>query len=193
MRMSGMTIRIAVLVAAGSLIAGPGCETKPAPKPTGGGGTVANSDRAVPTDAAKSPEKHADDHDHGHGHTHTAPHGGTLIALGDHFAHLEFVLAADTGKLTIYVLDGEAEKPIRVAHPELNLSIRKPGDAAELELTLPAIANALTGEKSGDTSEFSVTDERLKGVKEFQGTLKKLTVKGKDHVDLAIPFPKGNE
>ena len=52
-----------------------------------------------------------DTHEH---HEHTAPHGGALVGLGKEFAHVELVLEKATGKLTGYVLDGEAEKPVRL-------------------------------------------------------------------------------
>ncbi len=39
-----------------------------------------------------------DAHQSGHGHEHAAPHGGTLIVLGDEFAHLELVLDPGTGE-----------------------------------------------------------------------------------------------
>ena len=46
-------------------------------------------------------------------HEHTAPHGGTLVVFGNEFAHIELVLDQTTGKLTAYVLDGEAEKSVQ--------------------------------------------------------------------------------
>ena len=52
-----------------------------------------------------------------HHHEHTAPHGGTLVALGEEFGHLELLLNKETGELTAYVLDGEAEKPVRLGAP----------------------------------------------------------------------------
>ena len=44
-------------------------------------------------------------------HEHHAPHHGALEVLGDEFAHVELVLDEKTGRLTAYVLDGEAENP----------------------------------------------------------------------------------
>ncbi|MBK7495896.1 MAG: hypothetical protein IPI28_11060 [Candidatus Omnitrophica bacterium] len=48
----------------------------------------------------------SDSHDHNHDHHHAAPHGGTMVALGDHMAHLELVLDSQNGTLTAYILDG---------------------------------------------------------------------------------------
>jgi hypothetical protein len=58
-----------------------------------------------------------------HGHEHHAPHDGTLVELGEEFAHLELVLNAQTGTLTVYVLDGEAEQSVRIAQPEIELTV----------------------------------------------------------------------
>ena len=48
-------------------------------------------------------------------HQHKAPHKGTLVEFGEEFAHLELVLDQATGKISAWVLDGEAEKAVRVA------------------------------------------------------------------------------
>lgn len=39
------------------------------------------------------------------------------MALGEEFGHLELLLNKETGELTAYVLDGEAEKPVRLGAP----------------------------------------------------------------------------
>ena len=50
-------------------------------------------------------------------HDHTAPHGGTLIEIGEHAYNLELVRDNTAGKLTAYVLDGHAEDFVRIAVP----------------------------------------------------------------------------
>ena len=91
------------------------------------------------------------DHEHaegGHGHTHEAPHGGTLVAVGDHFAHLEIVLDPETGKMTAYVLDGEAENPIRLKQGSMEFSLALKTDNGGTTVTmleLAGVENALTG------------------------------------------------
>jgi len=130
-------------------------------------------------------------------HEHKAPHGGTLVELGEEFAHLEISLDAKTGELTAYVLDGEAENPIRLTDKSIDLSIENiaPKNAAKqpLAIALNAVASALTGEKVGDTSEFSATVEALKGATGFDATIAKLTIKGKTFEMVKFNFPKGNE
>jgi len=128
----------------------------------------------------------------GHHHAHKAPHGGCLVAVGDHFAHVEFVLDTATGKLTAYVLDGEAEKAVRVKQKEIKLKIEGLGEK-NFDLELKAVANVLSGETVGDTSQFEGTHEKLKGAKHFDSEIEKLEIKGQKTKDIEFCFPHGNE
>ena len=126
-------------------------------------------------------------------HAHTAPHGGTLVVLGEEFAHLEFVLDAGTAKLTAYVLDGEAENPVRLAQNTIELKGHRQDTGADFTLNLNGVANVLTGETEGDTSEFVGQSEALKGAAAFQAELVSITVKGQTFTDIDFAFPEGNE
>ena len=153
---------------------------------------------AITTTAWAHGDSNTDGHNDGHGHEHTAPHGGTLIVLGDEFAHLELVLDPEDGTLRGYVLDGEAENPVRLDQPEIEIRIVVPDAAgnaygSELPLRLSAVYNILTGEKEGDTSEFAVRSERLKGVKQFGAVITAVTVKGREFHEVEFRFPEGNE
>lgn len=134
---------------------------------------------------------HDHDHDHGHTHEHKAPHNGALVVLGDEFAHVEIVLDPADGKLTAYVLDGEAEKSVRVKQAELELKIALPGEP--LTLALKAVASSLTGETVGDTSEFSAQSDKLKDVKSFDAEVVAITARGQAFNAVKFNFPKGNE
>ncbi len=127
----------------------------------------------------------------GHGHEHSAPHGGTLIVLGDEFAHLELVLDPGTGDLTAYVLDGEAESPVRLEQEEIEMKIEVVRGSAALKLN--AVSNVLTGETAGDSSEFSAQSDKLKGVKRFGAVITAITVKGREFEEVEFRFPEGNE
>ena len=129
---------------------------------------------------------------HAH-HEHTAPHGGTLVVLGDEFAHVEFVLEKATGKLTAYVLDGEAEKPIRLTEKTIGLKINRLNSEQTLALQLKAMANVLTGETEGDTSQFEGQSDALAGATEFQAEIASVVVKGQTFTDVDFKFPEGNE
>lgn len=122
-------------------------------------------------------------------HEHSAPHGGTLVELGEEFAHLEIVLDAATGKLTAYALDGEAEKAVRLKQPELEITVK----AHATTIKLNGVANSLTGETASNTSEFAGQSDKLKGVSEFDGVIKAVSIKGKQFNNVAFNFPKGNE
>ena len=129
-------------------------------------------------------------------HEHKPPHHGTLVEFGEEFSHLELVLDPATGTLKAYVLDGEAEKTIRIAVPELEIKAQlsgADGKKTDTILKLSAQADELTGEKVGDTSVFQVQNDALKGVKDFDGTVSVLTIKGKEFKDTKFNYPKGNE
>lgn len=129
-------------------------------------------------------------HSHSHGgHHHEPPHGGTAIDLGDEDAHLEFVLEAATGKLTCYVLKPHMSGFQRLTQEAIELTAQVNGKAETL--TLKAVANAATGEKPGDTSQFEAQADWLKTAKSFDVELKAVQVRGKDYTALKFNFPKG--
>lgn len=122
-------------------------------------------------------------------HEHRAPHGGALEVLGGEAAHVELVLDDKTGKLTAYVLDGEAESPVRVGQDALRLKIASVDAVVELK----AVANPLTGEKVGDTSQFEGSSDKLRGLTKFEGVLESITARGVKFDAVPIGFPGGNE
>ena len=70
---------------------------------------------------------------HAH-HHHTAPHGGALVVLGEEFAHVEFVLEEKRPENSlVYVLDSEAEKPVRLSQKTIELK-DKPVDSRGSQL-----------------------------------------------------------
>jgi hypothetical protein len=123
-------------------------------------------------------------------HEHRAPHGGALIELGEEFAHLELVLDANSGTLTAYVLDGEAEQPVRIRQEIVSLEVRVSNHP--VPLALAPVANVLTGEQAGDASQFARQHERLKGLKVFTGVVKSVTVRGQVFQGVAFTFPGGS-
>jgi hypothetical protein len=110
-------------------------------------------------------------------HEHAAPRGGTLVELGDELAHVELVLDRGQGRLVAYVLDGKAEAGVRVAQAQLAVWIRRT-DRSEVRLLLTPVANPLTGETPGDTSQFEAHAEPLRGLPELAGRIEELNVKG---------------
>ncbi len=142
-------------------------------------------------------EEHRHEHEEtpeaqGH-HEHTAPHGGTLVVFGDEFAHIELVLDQTTGKLTGYVLDGEAEKSVRLSQKTIELKIDREDIESEFSLQLSGVANVLTGETEGDTSQFVAQSDGLKGASEFHAEIVSVGIKGQLFTDIDFEFPEGNE
>jgi hypothetical protein len=111
------------------------------------------------------------------------------------------VLDSNEGNLTAYVLDGEAENPVRIKQEEIDLKIsvgssdrrESKGEKLNFPLKLRATANVLTDETEGDTSEFAGQSDHLKGVTNFDAVVTAITIKGKEFKDVAFNFPKGNE
>jgi hypothetical protein len=122
-------------------------------------------------------------------HEHSAPHGGTLIELGEEFAHIEVVLDTATGRLTAYALDGEAEEAIRIKQTEIEIAVKN----LEATIKLSGVANVLTGETPDDSSEFSGQSESLRGATDFAGVIKTISIKGKEFKDIAFNFPNSSE
>jgi hypothetical protein len=138
----------------------------------------------------KSTHDHAhDQHDDSHHeyHVHKAPHGGTLVELGDHQFNLELVRDAAAGALHVYSLDAHAENFVRLPLPSLALVATVNGQARPL--TLMPVANPATGETVGDTSQFSVQAEWLKTTDKFSGVIAMLEIRGAKFTEVKFVFP----
>lgn len=111
------------------------------------------------------------------------------MEFGDEFAHLELVLDTKTGTLTAYTLDGEAEKAVRVTQSTIALAVTLPDILAPIPVDLQPVENALTGEKTGDTSQFRAVVPQLVGRSAFKGTVTALTVRGQAFTRTHFNFP----
>lgn len=153
---------------------------------------------ATPANQTRSPHEPGSPHEPRSLHEHRAPHQGTLVVLGHEAAHLELVLDGPDGVLTCYVLDGEAEQSVRIAQKVIPIRIHLParngaGSREAHDLDLAAVANPLTGEAVGDTSEFRVRSNSLQGVSAFDAVILDLTIKGAPFANVSFNFPRGNE
>jgi hypothetical protein len=149
--------------------------------------------------ALRAADQGHDVSDEEHHHDHTAPHGGTLVVLGEEFAHLELVLDPGAGSLTGYILDGEAENAVRIGQEYIEIKVYDslpPGagsDRSGYVLILKAVSNVLTGETAGDTSEFAVQSDMLRGVRKFDAVIPAIEIKGRAFRNTGFRFPEGNE
>ncbi|HEY3999927.1 MAG TPA: hypothetical protein VGO93_13720 [Candidatus Xenobia bacterium] len=122
-------------------------------------------------------------------HEHKPPHGGTLIELGEEFAHIEMTVDPASGHVTAYVLDGEAEQPVTVAQSTLVIhfaSLHAP------DLVLQAVPNVLTGETVGHTSQFDGELPLLKTTPTFDAELKEILARGTQFRAVRFNYPHGN-
>jgi hypothetical protein len=126
-----------------------------------------------------------------HKHEHKPPHGGTPVVLGDEVYHVEFVADAAEGKLQAFVFDGELENFIRSSVPAFEVEATVAGTPRSL--VFAAVPNPATGETVGDTSLFETQADWLKTTKEFDATLKSITIRGTTFADVKFNFPKGND
>ena len=128
-----------------------------------------------------------------HGHAHHAPHGGALIMLGGHAAHVELLLDESSGRLDAYLLDGHAEHPVRTEARGIELGWRLSGQDAWQSVLLAPVASALSGETVGDTSHFSAEVPALKGQKAFEVRIPPLRLRGPEFPAIETRYPEGNE
>jgi hypothetical protein len=136
----------------------------------------------------ESHEQHGEAvHEEHAAHVHKAQHGGTLVAFGDEFANLELVLDPKEGLLTAYAFGPHAEKPIRLSALTIEIDVTLGGE--EVRLSLDAVGSPLTGETPGDTSEFVVADDRLRGVTEFEGVVRDVELRGRRFDAVPFRFP----
>ena len=124
-------------------------------------------------------------------HEHHPPHHGTLVVLGEEFSHVEFLLDPASGKLDAFVLDGEAENPVRISQPSLQVLVKD--KKKDWVLQLKPVANALTGETKKSTSQYEVVSPKLKGVSRFQGSIVYIDAKGTKFKNVWFLYPEGNE
>jgi|SRR5580698_4085575 hypothetical protein len=122
-------------------------------------------------------------------HKDQPPHGGTPVALGDTY-HLEFVLDADSGTLSAYLLDDEMEGFVRSGMTSFEVAAKAGG--AEQVLEFKPVANPATGETVGDTALFMAQAGWLKTAKTFDAVIKSVTIDGTTFTHVGFNFPKGN-
>jgi hypothetical protein len=137
-----------------------------------------------------------ENHDHpshgsGDAHEHIAPHGGTVVVLGNEQFHLEFVRDAAAGTLTAYVLDAHLENFVRLPAPGFQVVALPTSNPRPLEFH--AVASPATGETVGDTAQFEARAEWLRTTTEFDALLTSITVRGTTFSAVKFNFPQGNE
>lgn len=135
----------------------------------------------------------ADAHDHEHGHVHAAPHGGTIVELEPGLLNVEVLLDSERGQLTLWLFDGCLQNAVRSKQDAVELTVvtAPVGDKGEsyFTLNLQPVANALTGERFGDTSQFTVQSDDLKGCLKFRGIISTLRAQDETFEDVSFEYP----
>jgi hypothetical protein len=124
-------------------------------------------------------------HDHGSGHAHKPLMGGQLVELGEHQFTLEFKYDAARGMLQAWVLDGHAENFVRVSMALFDV---QEAGGQQRTITLRALANAMTGERVGDTSAFEGEAAWLGQIGHFDGVVKAVKVRDIVFRDIRFHF-----
>lgn len=124
-----------------------GCEAS-TPAPTPGPLT------APPPATAKS--DHGHEHDAG-GHPTEGPHHGVLVELGKEEYHAEVVHDDKTETVTVYLLDGSAEKIVTTEATEVTINVKHDGKPEQFKL--PAQPEA--SDAPGSSSRFLLKDKEL--------------------------------
>ncbi|WP_372364756.1 hypothetical protein [Candidatus Uabimicrobium sp. HlEnr_7] len=103
---------------------------------------------------------------HGHEDEH-GPHGGELLEVGEHLAHIELIHNEEMGKITLYIL-GKDAKTAEVIEGTPMLNLKYKGTQKQLK----TVAMNTAENKS---SHFEATDKILK--EEVTGRIA-VTIKG---------------
>jgi hypothetical protein len=114
-----------------------------------------------------------------HAHAEKGPHDGHIIELGNEEYHAELTHDEATKTVSVYVLDRNAKNPVPIAESEITLNLavdRKPMQARLAAAPEP-------GDPAGQSSRFSVTDEKVFEALEAPNTTGRinLTIAGKPY------------
>lgn len=126
---------------------------------------------------------------HGH-HEHVAPHGGTLVEVGEHAFNIEIVHHAEDGRLTAYILDAHAENFVRL--PIQGFAVIALVNGRRESLPMAAVGNPVTGETIGDTAEFAAFAEWLKGRVAFDAYIPAIDIRGTTYENVRFAFRSPN-
>ena len=118
--------------------------------------------------------------------------------------NLEIVLDKETGKLTAYVLDGEAKEGVAIKQQEISLAFiskrkelgrrgeRKVQGRAPRDGRIAA-GRGLPFPDAGEASEFAGQSDKPAGAEHFDAVIGSISVKGQEFKESKFEFPEGNE
>jgi hypothetical protein len=121
-----------------------------------------------------------DGHAHGTaGHAEEGPHHGHLIELGEEEYHAELTHDDATKTITVYLLDTQGKAPVTISDSEIALNLVADGQPTQVKLA----AAPQEGDAAGQSSRFSITDEKVLETLEAPKTTGRLnvTINGKTY------------
>lgn len=128
---------------------------------------------ATPPANSGAPAADHKGHDHAaEGHAEEGPHHGHLIELGEEEYHAELTHDEASKTVTVYLLDKEAKTPVAIADAEIVLNLVVDGQPLQAKLA----AAPQEGDSAGQSSRFSITDERVLEALEAPKTTGRLNV-----------------
>jgi hypothetical protein len=89
--------------------------------------------------AGKKDGEKSEEHDHAHG-----PRGGALVELGDDEKYHAEWATDESGKVTVWILDGKAETDVPIAAEKVTIETKDPQGEASFDLLA---VNRTTGDK----------------------------------------------
>jgi len=118
-------------------------------------------------------------HEHSHSHAENGPHGGQVMAIGDEEYHAEFVLDAESGKVTVYLLDKDIKvNPAAASAQETIVIEEKVG--TETKTHELAAVDRTTGDMP-TAQQFEVVAKELHGPIKTELATLKVTIAGKPY------------
>jgi len=137
-----------------------------------------------------APAGHDHSHTHDEPHYHEPPHGGVGVTFGNEDAHIEFLVNPEAGTVTAWFFKPHMEQYLRMKLESFEVLAKRDGEDAKL--LFKAVANPVTGETVGDTSEFLAKADWLSETESFDAVLPEITVLGKVYRNVAFKYPNGN-
>ncbi len=120
------------------------------------------------TDKAADADHHAKD-----AHPEEGPHHGMLIELGNEEYHAELVHDEEAGRVTVYLLDSAAKKPVPIDAQDMAINVSHEGKPEQFQLA----AQPEQGDPEGKSSRFVSKDPELIKHLDEENTKARLAVK----------------
>ncbi len=133
------------------------------------------------------------EHGHGHHHHHEAPHGGALIVLGLHDAHVEVTHDTATGEVGLFAHDGHLENMLVLDAEPITLEVRPDPEGDWMPITLLPDEDGEYRPIPERAMHFSAVVPALVGVERFGVRVPPLELAGRNYDGVTTSYPEGNE